>query len=388
MENLKANHETALIEIFKVISWLDDKRWKSEIKGLYTFVEKILESHELQPAQKVLVHWLTYITDRGKRADILWENASPKIKELVVGYFNEDLSKKEQVIELCEKYEKEKKIQAFPADIESIKRTLILLLDYNKDIIRFMTLRLSKWANDHPEEFCPRIAFSLYLLSYKGVQSLAQKNELRRQNQGQLNREMEETNDILNNDAMFEREFKEWYWERWHKRIWTALRDYKKFSLLSEIFIRGMRAQAEQNVWRKDFTEQLELPGDIWNNRFFKNCIEPIVEIMGGPLKGKKTPEVVRYLWQKIKSKCPGSYPEQLDVTFDFAPRMCEKKFCAICPLGPNGAKFICIPSQDRYCPVALVSCGYAVKCARNRGECAIKEGVGKRTCTRGLSSI
>jgi len=31
-------------------------------------------------------------------------------------------------------------------------------------------------------------------------------------------------------------------------------------------------------VWKKDFTKQLELPGDIWNTRFFKNCIKPIAE--------------------------------------------------------------------------------------------------------------
>jgi hypothetical protein len=390
VEKLKANYETALIEIFKVISWLDDKRWKQEKIRPDTFVEKILEADELQPAQKVLVHWLIYITDRGKLADMLWENSTPKIKELVVRYFNESVSRKEQVAELWEKYEKENKVRAFPADLESIKRTLILLLDYSKNIIKFMTRGLSKWANDHPKEFCPRVAFSLYILSYRDVQSLAQKDELREQNQGQLNKKIEEAKSILNTDAKFEEEFKEWYCgsKRWHKRTWAALRDYKKSRLLLEILIKGIQAQADQDVWRKDFTKQLELPGDIWNTRFFEKCIKPIAENMEVPLKGKKTPSVVRDLWRKIESKCPESYPEQLDITFDFVPRMCDKKFCAVCPLGPDGAKLICIPSEDRYCPVALISCGYIVKCGRNRGQCAIKEGVGKRTCRGGLWSI
>lgn len=382
MENLKPN-EKALIEIFKVISWLDDKRWRQEIRRPDTFVEKVLEADELQPAQKILAHWLIYITDRGKRAEVLWENSTLKIKELVVRYFGEDLSKKEQVTQLCEKYEKENKIQAFPSDLESIKRTLILLLDYDKDIINFMTRRLSEWETKYPKNSCPRIAFSLYLLSYKDVGSLAWKKQWREQNQDKLNEKMEETKDILNDDAEFEEEFKEWYAgsKRWHKRLWAALRDYKKFRLLSEIFIKGIKDQVNQEVWIEDFTKQLELPGDIWNIRFFEKCIKPIAENMGVSLKGKKAPKVVRDLWERIRSKCPESYPEQLDITFDFGPRMCEKKLCDICTFGPSGAKSICIPSGDKYCPVALISCGYIVKCIGDQGKCVIKECIGKGIC-------
>lgn len=194
---------------------------------------------------------------------------------------------------------------------------------------------------------------------------------------------MEEAKDILKDDDKFEEEFRKWYGgsERWHKRIWAALRDCKKHGLLSEIFTKGIKDQNNQEVWNEDFTKQLELPGDIWNTRFFEKCIEPFAKNMEVSLRGKKTSKVVRDLWEKIKSKCPESYPEQLDITFDFVPRMCDKKFCEICPFGPNGAKSICIPSEDKYCPVALISCGYIVKCTGNQGECIIKEGTGKETC-------
>lgn len=161
MENLKPNDEKALVEIFEVISWLDNKRWKQEVERPDTFVKQILQIGELQPAQKILAHWLIYITDRGKQADILWENNTPKIKELVVRYSGEDLVEKEQITKLCKEFEEENKIQAFPADLESIKRTLILLLEYDKDIINFMTKRLSEWKIKYKENFCPRIAFSL-----------------------------------------------------------------------------------------------------------------------------------------------------------------------------------------------------------------------------------
>lgn len=382
MEKLVSNDEKDLIEIFKVISWLDDKRWKHKIRN--AFVEKILETDELRPAQKILVHWLIYITDRGKRADILWEKSTPKIKKLVARYFSEDLVEKEQVTELCEKYEEENKIQAFPADLESIKRTLILLLDYDKDIIYFMTRKLSKWARKYPEDFCPRIAFSLYLLSYKDVGSILYKikKESRSKKTKDLSKKMEEAKGLLTDDTKFEKEFQKWYKDKkWHKRTWAALRDYKKFRKLSEKFIEGIKDEATLEVWKKDFSTQLELPGDIWNTRFFANCIKPIAENMKVSLRGKKTPKVVRELWDKIKSKCPESYPEQFDITFDFTPRMCNRRLCDVCPLGPNGAELICIPTRDKYCPVALVSCGYIVECGENQDRCPINKSIGKGTC-------
>lgn len=373
--------EKTLIEIFKVISWLDDKRW-NPVERLDVFpnifVEKVIKAKELQPTQKILIHWLIYITNRGKQADVLWEKNTPKIKELVVRYFADGLSEKE-VKELCEKHEKENKIGAFPADLESIKRTLILLLEYDKDIIGFITKKLSQWEKKYPEKFCARIAFSLYLLSYKGVGSLAKSKERRRQNQDGLNKEMEDVKDTLSDNDKFEKQFERWYGQRWHKRTWAALRDYKKSISLKDIFINGMTDQTNKKIWGEDFTRQLELPGDLWNARFFENCIRPIAEEMG--TRGTKAPKVVRNLWEKIRSKCPESYPEQFDISFEFTPRMCNKKLCAICPFGSNGAKLICIPTKDKYCPVALSSCGYVAKCTGNQKKCIVKEGIGKGTC-------
>lgn len=377
-----------LIKIWKVISWLDDKRW-NQVERPDAFVEKVINAKELQPTQKILIHWLIYITDRVKKADVLWETSPAKVKKLVVEYFSKDLSEKEQVIELCKKYEKENEIRAFPADLESIKRTLILLLEYDKDIISFITRRLSEWEKKYPDTFCPRIAFSLYLLSYKDVGSLARSGEQRRQNQDELNEKTEEATGLLKDDGQFEEEFEEWYdgkyngSKRWNnKRTWAALRDYKKFISLKSIFINGVTDQTNKKIWKKDFNKQLELPGDIWNVRFFENCIRPIAEKMG--IRGRKAPEVVRNLWEKIRSKCPESYPEQFDISFDFAPRMCEKNLCAICPFGSNGVKLICIPTEDKYCPVALTCCGYVVKCSDKQDKCLLEEGIGKGTCEGG----
>ncbi|MCK5176072.1 MAG: hypothetical protein KAR47_21935 [Planctomycetes bacterium] len=371
-------YEKRLLNIFKVISWLDHKRWNQEewIDVLpIKFVEEVI-TPDLQPSQKILIHWLIYVTNRVKQADTIWERNTDSIKNLVVSYSADGWSEKD-IARLCKKHEND--IKGLPADLESIKRTLILLLEYDKDIIGFITRKLSQWDSKCSKKVCARIAFSLYLLSYKGVGSLAKSKKGRRKEQDGLNKAMDDAKQVLSNNVEFEKQFERWHGRRWHKRIWAALRDYTKCEPLREIFIEGMADTEKKKIWREGFNKQLELPGDIWNARFFQRCIEPITEAMA--VNGKGASKVVRELWEKIKCKCPESYPEQFDVSFDFAPRMCAKNLCAICPFGPNGAEDICIPTQDKCCPVALTSCGYVVKCSSEQGECILKDGIGKGAC-------
>jgi len=386
------NFLQAFVDIFRVISWLDDKKWEYQKakEGLEiedTFVKEIIKAENLKPAQKILAHWLIYITDRGKRADIVWENNTPKIKELVEEYFNSDLDSEEKVKKLFFEFnnKKKNKIMGYPADLESIKRTLIILLDYDKDIIKFMTRKLINWYRNYKDTFCSRIAFSLYLLSYKDVGSLARSEELINQNRDKLKESVDYGKKTLNNDGEFEDKFKIWNKgnNRWHKRLWAALRDYKKWSDLSEIFIKGIKNGEGREIWDGNWNEQLELPGDRWNERFFGNCIRP--NLINMNISGKHG-RIVREIWKMIKNKVSESnfqvaYPEQFDITFDFAPRMCDKKFCNICPFGPNGAEKICIPKEDKYCPVALIICEYIVKCINIKENCIIKNGIGKGRC-------
>jgi hypothetical protein len=75
-------------------------------------------------------------------------------------------------------------------------------------------------------------------------------------------------------------------------------------------------------------------------------------------------------------------YPEQFDISFDFAPRMCEKRLNLVCPFGENGAENICLGESNfkgQLCPVVLVTCGYIHRC--NPDKCPVHEGVGKGTC-------
>lgn len=391
-------YEEQLVGVFKVFGWLDKHRWRQPVKKSDRFFHDVVESCELRSSQKILIHWLIYILNRGKRAEPLWNNMTSGAKALVKAYCGSDVKTASHVSKLVNKYKKVKKkngktandnndkISGFPADIESIRRTLILLLNYDKDIVHFITRRLAEWKSKYPREFLPRAAFSLFLLSYGNVGTLARKDDLVKDNSARLLDDIKKAKSILEDDAEFEKEFKQWYVseKRWHKRLWAGLRDYKKSVRLATIFKEGIADSKNRRAWEGYFNRQLELPGDMWNLEFFKHCLKPIAEHVGIGHKGS-APKVVRGLWSKVRSQCPDTHPEQLDVTFDFTPRMCRQELCSFCIFGPNGAGALCNPKKGNLCPVALASCGYQVICKGRSSKCFVIEGAGKGAC-RGIS--
>lgn len=391
-KEIEVKDKDALVRLFKVIFWLDEKKWetKSNLGALNDFIKTI---EDLQPAQKILAHWLIDITDRTKRSDPLWRKNSPKIKNLVKGY--EGCSAARDVSRLCKEhlYESNKKkkewklaIQAFPADVKSIWRTLIILLDYDKNIIKFMTENVEKWSKD---EFTTRLAFRLYLLSYKDIGGKLKKRDvlelLETPRKGE--EEVQSIRDILCEKSKFEESYKVWKSKRWHKRLWAALRDYKKHPQLSRIVtdkIEKIEGETKRKFREENFNkEQLELPGDVWNNKpsFRNNIFAELIELKDVP-KSWMMPRIVRQLYDQLKKSDKNIndfYPEQFDVTFNFVPRMCEDCRCDVCPFGKDGAKLICIPGERKNCTVALVTCGYLAKCEEE--GCVIKGEVGKGIC-------
>jgi len=134
--------------------------------------------------------------------------------------------------------------------------------------------------------------------------------------------------------------------------------------------------------------DQIELPGDVWNNSplFRNNLLANVLDIDSVP-KGWGMPKIIRELYSQLKNKeeINDFYPEQFDVTFDFVPRMCNKKLCNVCPFGQNGVESICIPTPNKYCPVALLTSGYITRCVGDQDECILKKGVGKGICKGAL---
>lgn len=376
-----------LIKLFKVLSWLDNKRWNQVEEYQFfskRYWEEVILAKDLSATEKILINWLVTITNRIKVAEGLLEKNFPILRDLVVDYRECREGGEDKVSKICFQHlyrragkdEPNHTIQALPADVRSIWRTLIILLDYKNDIIKFLTERMGDWKE---EELCSRLAFRLYLLSFKGIGTLKTKavKELLNRRPGEENIKMKEAKAILKDGGKFEEEYNRWNEsnQRWHKRIWLALRDYLKPEMLRRVFIQGIADKGNQKIWRdcRDKLTQLEVPGDMWNEEFFKRVIKPIA----GNVKGRPA-KIVRELWEKIKDGCPESYPEQFDVSYDFTSRMCRKNLCEVCPLGKKGAKSICYPNAG-FCTVALFTCGYLVDC--DEKDCIIKDNIGQGVC-------
>ncbi|MCK4481627.1 hypothetical protein KAU55_00260 [Candidatus Bathyarchaeota archaeon] len=396
MSTLKVLDKQKILNIAKVISWLDDKRWRSSENGDFIHYFR----NDLTNCEKILTHWICYITDRQMRFEAVWEKGGFVFSELVFEFSRENKSANELLdTERPSFYEKcndkkgktkfrfksrtrvENELVHFPSrypatHCRNIKQTLeILEREYDKNIIELIISFIERFEDK--EDLLIRIACALHLLTYK------------------TNKNIDEIIKMLTDDEEFEEKltsFKERATDG-KKRLWCCLRDYKKekgpFFGIFEEAVREVRdadkAERIVEIWESLLMEQLELPGDVWNNNpAFKESL------FGNALNIKEIskwtmPEIVRELYEQVKDYLKENdvsfYPEQFDITFDFVPRMCaSKELCKVCPFGKKGSDLICIPSKGKFCPVALITCGYAVKCIEK--GCLIRAKTGKGICT------
>jgi len=126
----------------------------------------------------------------------------------------------------------------------------------------------------------------------------------------------------------------------------------------------------------------MELPGDVWNNNiiFRDGLFSPYVAIP----KSWDTPDIVREIYKQMESQGATFYPEQLDVTFDFVPRMCGKLQCHRCIFGGGIDKSLCHRQRGFYCPVTLAACGYFFAC--DPDNCAFKSDSGHDVCKSSIA--
>jgi len=383
----KIQDKNALTEIYKGISWLDAKRWNPE--NTHEFVNFF--GNYLTNCEKILTHWICYITDRQMPFETVWDKGGYVFSEMVHEYSKGDISAKEIIdkhyyvkyINGKEHYgfkslknDKYSFASRYPSyDSQNILQTLEVLnhQKYRRNIVRFIVNIMERFKGE--EDILKRVACGLHLLTY------------------QLDRKKanpEETIRILNDGKEFERKLNEFKKSSTNgkKRLWCCVRDYKK-GLYHEIFSEAIReipattAGGLINIWNKLPMSQIELPGDVWNNSplFKDNLFANVIELNSIP-KSWGMPKIIRELYNnqlKNNEEINDFYPEQFDITFDFVPRMCNKKLCNVCLFGKNGVESICIPTKDKYCPVALLSCGYIAMCVED--DCILKEGISKGIC-------
>jgi len=156
---------------------------------------------------------------------------------------------------------------------------------------------------------------------------------------------------------------------RYNKRLWAALRDWiKPGSQFEPIFINSLDtveySQLSQylKINRSEALSSLELPGDVWNLRFFKN-------LFGDELKSSQD---LRKRYNELLSQgvLPNSFfPEQFDISVSYAENVCEARYEALCLFknGPMLKKF-CIAyshgeTQEMACPIKKILCGYDTAC-------------------------
>jgi len=396
---IKIKDKNSLIKIFKTISWLDTRRWNRE--NSYNFINFFRD--DLTNCEKILTHWICYITDRQMPFEIVWDRGGFIFSELVYEYSRNKCISPDKILEKhWEEYQdKDKKHFRFKSKIRNISfasrfvtedcynilQTLTILDKYEitinrnkskRNIVAFILHFLKRF--EEKEDLLIRIACALHLLTYQ-----VNKKETH----------YKKIIEILNCDCNFEKkleEFKRTSTEG-KKRLWCCIRDYKK-GFYYEIFKKAIKevvcnydkADKLINVWSKLPMDQIELPGDVWNNSpLFKNNLFANVLDFNSIPKTWTMPKIIRVLYEQlknndeVKNEIKDFYPEQFDITFDFVSRMCNKKLCNVCIFGERGVELICIPTEDKYCPVVLISCGYIAKCEKE--NCIIREGISKGLC-------
>lgn len=389
MTKPRIKDKTALIKIFKTISWLDDKRWN--VGDNYNFVNFFRD--DLTNCEKILTHWVCYITDRRMPFEIVWDKGGYVFSELIYEYSRNKLTPEDILANHYERYKDEQKERfrfkstngvTFASryvtdDHENILQTLKVLnhQKYNRNIIAYIVDIMQRFQNKN--DLLIRVVCGLHLLTYQLENKKANHEKIIT---------------ILEDDEKFEGKLKEFKRTSTNgkKRLWCCVRDYKK-GLYHEIFSEAIREIAATNagglinIWNKLPMNQIELPGDVWNNSplFKDNLFANVIELNSIP-RSWGMPKIIRELYNnqlKNNEEVNDFYPEQFDITFDFVPRMCNKKLCNVCLFGKNGVESICIPTKDKYCPVALLSCGYIAMCVED--DCILKERISKGICKGGL---
>lgn len=386
MATIGIRNVKSLINIFNVIAWLDDKRWNPENTCNYLNFCR----DDLTNCEKILTHWLCYVTDRQMPFELIWKKGGYVFSEMVYEYSRSQLSPQTVLGNYYERYYdnlgrdhyrfKSSNGVTFASryvtdDFQAIKQTLEMIDNpkYKRNIVAYIVETLRKFRCE--EDVLLRVACSLHLLAYQ----LNQK----RSNSADLLRVLNDPSEFTRRLGIFKKTS-----TGGKKRLWCCVRDYKK-GLFHEIMNKGIAEICDDdeklgNTWNQLPMDQIELPGDVWNNSplFRDSLFEKVIDLNSVP-KTWGMPKIIRELYNHLKEKpeIHGFYPEQFDITFDFVPRMCNKKLCKVCPFGPEGAKFVCIPTEEKFCPVALISCGYTAKCNRSQGNCLVREGIGKGVC-------
>lgn len=394
-----------LDKIFKIISFYDQMRWESESgSNLINFYKEDISSDS-----KLMTHWFCYVTDRQMPFQRIWDLGGFVFSEMVEHYkskksleilnpdnelsfikANKDregfrflsqsiIADNQRILEtyIDNREEQVEFISRFySSDYFSILFTLHFLMDYHFSLSEFIFDQFKK--HQEKEDYLKRILFSLHLITYYEIgQPKKDKIVDFCKNLIDADKRTNEINSILENQEEFESKFLKFKKDHnfTQKRAWCSLRDFIKSPEFRSYFLDEAQEQKVniEKLLTLDAFQQLELPGDVWNNNSkFRRCILDGTKYENSR---KSLNKILREYFDEHIDQLIGSYPEQFDVTFDFVPRMCDANNCEICPIyylkNPESSNYLktCINQNDKYCSVTLSHCNYKSNCLGNNCE-------------------
>lgn len=395
------SEEEKISQIFRKIAWLDKNRWKQH-NGKTDYGLINFSHNDLSNADKILIHWLCYISDRQMGFQQIWDKGGYVYSDIVYEYkskkdtvslLNPDNSdgflkrtpmdgykfssksvvQKNNILIRNYEYSEGDNVdftpRYYPSDIKSIMQTLIILEEYDKNIISYIAAIIDR--DEHM--LIKKIGFAMYLLAYFNI------GQPKGVNYSKIIMEIKENKkkvlEILNDNKLFEEEFQYFlkYLQFNQKRMWCSLRDYVKSDDFFPYMISGFKEIGRDDLierWKNMNRSELELPGDVWNNNpKFQKCLFGNI---AGLKMNENSSKFIRDVFEKYKHCIVEGYPEMFDVTFDFVPKMCSSGMCDLCIFNEkNQIEQLCTKDTSKYCPVLLNSCGYISKC--DTKECILK---------------
>ena len=311
MDSVRIKDAFPLQSILKVISLLDYVRW--EYPANYSTVNYTLINYpydDLTPDEKLLTHWLCYITDRQMQFERIWEVGGYVFSHIVRTYTR---SRDKDVVTLLEEYIRSKeqdkgglsfecevvdgseaaisRLNRFggtqngnvrfssryvPDDIVRIFHTLSLLdKTSNRSLTRFIANAMPEMRGRVEDYRVPirRIAASLNALSYGSSSMVSAGNY-----QGRLREAADKVERIAQQcDLTSDRCTISWldaFDPFGRKRLWCSLRDYLKSPEFNTLFVSALQdiGRNDSRLWERDnpglldALDVIELPGDVWNN--------------------------------------------------------------------------------------------------------------------------
>ena len=371
------------LEGLKLIQWLDKKRWQSQS---WSWDKEWADG--LPSDLAILTHWLTYVTDRQMSASEVWHRGAPVFRAWVAKYSSRAEFNPRNWYSPHAGFKDEQgqrfKSRYHPNDFKAIRKTMTILRSYDNSLVRYVAEFLEQDRSD--EEIVRRLACALFVLTYDM-------------------KSPSETTEIL--EHRFNQYYARWKDHRWSgkKRLWAALRDYVKpgsdgrrhfIKALGKLgYSSGLIRLYSSFGEELRFLDQLELPGDVWNNNkiFIENYLKRLgrqvdVEVSDQDIRRNTVNKKVREICNKAREFGFDIYPEQFDVTYSFVPNMCANprnsnaKLCkTLCPFGTGDRFFLDYHPDARLCLTSLLLTGDMSDCSENEHE-IFRHTTGSKTCS------